>query len=40
MKPIEEYERPNCVSGLIAKHKEISKLRDKYKAEVKNLSAE
>jgi hypothetical protein len=31
------YERPNTVSGLVAKHAELSALRDKYKTEIKNL---
>lgn len=34
------YERPNTVSGLIAKHDELRALRDKYKAEIKKLTVD
>ena len=34
-----KYDRPNTVSGLIAKHREIARLRDWHRAEVKRLSA-
>ena len=34
-----KYDRPNTVSGLIAKHKELTQLRDWYKAEIKRLNA-
>lgn len=34
------YERPNTVSGLVAKHKELSDLRDRYKAEIKKLTVD
>lgn len=34
------YERPNTVSGLVAKHKELMLLRDKYKAEIKKLTVD
>jgi hypothetical protein len=33
-----EYERPNTVSGLVAKHKELRKLREQYRKEVKKLT--
>jgi hypothetical protein len=33
-----EYERPNTVSGLVAKHKELSELRERYRAEIKKLT--
>lgn len=32
------YDRPNTVSGLVAKHKELSDLREKYRAEIKKLT--
>lgn len=35
-----EYERPNTVAGLVAKHKELSDLRDRYKAEIKKLTVD
>jgi len=34
------YNRPNTVSGLVAKHAELSALRDKYKAEIKKLTVD
>ena len=34
------YDRPNTVSGLVAKHKELSDLREKYKAEIKKLTVD
>ncbi|WP_031551301.1 hypothetical protein [Parvularcula oceani] len=34
------YERPNTVSGLVAKHKELCDLRDRYKAEIKKLTVD
>lgn len=34
------YERPNTVAGLVAKHAELSALRDKYKAEIKKLTVD
>lgn len=40
MKDIAEYERPNTVSGLVAKHAELSALRDRYKAEIKKLTVD
>jgi len=39
MKDIVEYERPNTVAGLIAKHAELSALRDKYKSEIRTMEA-
>ncbi len=33
------YDRPNTVSGLVAKHKELVQLRDHYQAEVKAITA-
>ncbi|MEQ3746010.1 MAG: hypothetical protein ABNH53_07220 [Henriciella sp.] len=35
-----QYERPNTVSGLVAKHKELSALRDQYKKEIKKLTVD
>ncbi|WP_461428444.1 hypothetical protein [Gymnodinialimonas sp.] len=40
MKDCIEYERPNTVSGLVAKHAELSALRDRYKAEIKKLTVD
>ncbi len=40
MNDIIECERPNTVSGLVAKHAELSALRDKYKAEIKKLTVD
>ncbi len=40
MKDIASYERPNTVSGLVAKHAELSALRTKYKAEIKKLTVD
>ena len=34
------YDRPNTVSGLVAKHKELLALREKYKAEIKKLTVD
>ncbi len=39
MKPV-KYDRPNTVSGLVAKHGELSALRDKYRAEIKKLAVD
>lgn len=33
-------ERPNTVSGLVAKHKELSDLRERYRAEIKKLTVD
>lgn len=33
-----EYERPNTVAGLVAKHKELCDLRDRYNAEIRKLT--
>lgn len=33
-----EYERPNTVSGLVAKHQELRKLRERYRKEVRRLT--
>lgn len=35
-----KYERPNTVAGLLAKHAELSALRDRYKAEIKKLTVD
>ena len=35
-----KYERPNTVAGLVAKHAELSALRDRYKAEIKKLTVD
>ena len=34
-----EYDRPNTVAGLVAKHKELTQLREWHKDEIKRLSA-
>jgi len=33
-----EYDRPNTVAGLVAKHRELTVLREKYRAEIKKLT--
>lgn len=33
-----QYDRPNTVAGLVAKHKELSALREKYREEIKKLT--
>jgi hypothetical protein len=33
-----EYERPNTVAGLVAKHNELSELRERYRNEIKKLT--
>ncbi|PWE31161.1 hypothetical protein DDZ14_14160 [Maritimibacter sp. 55A14] len=40
MKNTPTYERPNTVSGLKAKRKELSDLRARYKAEIKKLTVD
>ena len=35
-----QYDRPNTVAGLIAKHRELTMLRDKYRAEIKKLTVD
>lgn len=40
MKDTVEYERPNTVAGIVAKHAELSALRDRYKAEIKKLTVD
>lgn len=35
-----KYERPNTVSGLVAKHAELLALRDRYKAEIKKITVD
>ncbi|SHI91844.1 hypothetical protein SAMN04488012_103312 [Palleronia salina] len=34
------YQRPNTVAGLVAKHKELSDLRERYKAQIKKLTVD
>ena len=34
------YDRPNTVAGLVAKHKELCDLRERYKAEIKKLTVD
>ncbi|HEV7436823.1 MAG TPA: hypothetical protein VGO22_18450 [Pseudorhizobium sp.] len=34
------YDRPNTVAGLVAKHAELSRLRERYKAEIKKLTVD
>lgn len=40
MSNLPTYERPNTVSGLMAKHKELSKLRDLHRAEIRKLTVD
>ncbi len=40
MKNTVTYDRPNTVSGLVAKHKELSDLRERYRAEIKKLTVD
>lgn len=35
-----QYDRPNTVAGLVAKHKELCDLRERYKAEIKKLTVD
>ena len=35
-----DYDRPNTVSGLVAKHAELTALREKYRAEIKKLTVD
>lgn len=35
-----DYARPNTVSGLVAKHKELCDLRERYHAEIKKLTVD
>ena len=35
-----DQERPNTVAGLVAKHKELSDLRDRYREEIKKLTVD
>lgn len=35
-----KYDRPNTVSGLVAKHKELLSLREKYRDEIKKLTCD
>lgn len=38
MMKIAEYDRPNTVAGLVAKHAELNALREQYRAEIKKLT--
>ena len=40
MKNLAEYDRPNTVAGLVAKHAELVALRGKYQAEIKKLTVD
>jgi len=40
MSNITRYDRPNTVAGLVAKHKELCDLRERYKAEIKKLTVD
>ena len=40
MKNLPAYERPNTVAGLVAKHKELSDLRERYKDQIKKLTVD
>lgn len=35
---LSEYDRPNTVAGLVAKHAELTALREKYRAEIKKIT--
>jgi hypothetical protein len=35
-----DFDRPNTVSGLVAKHRELMALREKYQAEIKKLTVD
>lgn len=35
-----DYDRPNTVAGLLAKHRELASLREKYRAEIKKLTVD
>ena len=35
-----KYDRPNTVAGLVAKHAELTELRERYKAEIKKLTVD
>lgn len=37
---IAEYNRPNTVAGLVAKHRELTNLREQYRAEIKKLTVD
>lgn len=37
---LENFDRPNTVAGLVAKHAELNALREKYKAEIKKLTVD
>lgn len=34
------YDRPNTVAGLVAKHAELTALRERHKAEIKKLTVD
>lgn len=38
MTDLSKYDRPNTVSGLLSKHKDLSLLREKYRDEVKKIT--
>lgn len=40
MMNLDDYDRPNTVAGLVAKHKELSALREKYRVEIKKLTVD
>lgn len=37
---IADYDRPNTVAGLVAKHAELTALREQYRAEIKKLTVD
>lgn len=37
---LSEYDRPNTVAGLVAKHQELTALRERYRAEIKKLTVD
>ena len=40
MRELSDYDRPNTVAGLVAKHAELVALREKYRAEIKKLTVD
>lgn len=40
MVTISDYDRPNTVAGLVAKHRELMNLREKYREEIKKLTVD
>jgi len=40
MTDFSKYDRPNTVAGLVAKHAELTALREKYRAEIKKITVD